>query len=146
MTEQMESVNLKVFREDDDWYAQPKNVTVKFEKVVEFTQLANALPMLEPIARMIPEELLKDTVPVSEVLKKLNAPKQNLLSNANSECNQLFPHDQPPPECFNDGTPCKLFWQFQQNGQERNIGYYLKSQFVQNVTINYDANGPKENM
>jgi hypothetical protein len=68
-------LDLKVSREDNDWYTLPKDVSVNFEQVVKFIQLANVLPMPEPIARMIPEELLRDTSPVSALLARATWPK-----------------------------------------------------------------------
>ena len=137
-------VNLKVSREDDDWYAMGKDIAVDFEAVVEFIQLANILPMLEPIARMIPDELLRDTAPVSEVLKKNGWPKTKTFS-VTPALNQINSSRMINPHLIVAmvATPTKLFGNYNRTGQERNIGYYLKSQFVENVNISYDENGPK---
>ena len=70
-------VNLKVSREEHDWYTQPNEVTVDFERAVKLVKVAKDLQLLETIVRMILEELLEavETAAVKEVLENYEWPR-----------------------------------------------------------------------
>ena len=139
------AANIRVSREPGDWYDKSTDVQIDYTRALEFIELVQKVPALEPIKQMVPYGWWGsfDELTHKEMLhhRDWNVPKTVTVTPI---------HNQVDPQIEANGyhtvgfvqVPPALFGSTEGIGDERQIGWHIKRQFIKHVQIHFNFGSP----